>query len=201
MFKTKPRIFIRLNALTNQILLKRKHQTSHLVLKHHNIYELPSRFGLIFLMFALLIFILGSNYQNNLILLTAYLFISVFIIGILQSYLNLMNTEISFVGVEDGIEKTGYRLTCTAYNKNKTYNLDIYAGKSKTSIESIVEQKKVFVLNIQGHKRGKHKIDRLKMICPALSRRRFFRSACRNQPPDFPAVVRLLALRNRQAML
>ncbi|SFC04825.1 DUF58 domain-containing protein [Pseudoalteromonas denitrificans] len=154
----------KLNAFLNKLLLKRKHQSIDLTLKHHNIYVLPSKFGLIFLCFTFLIFLLGSNYQNNLILLTAYLLISIFTIGILQSYFNLINTQISFIGVEDGIEKTGYLLTFSVMNQNKTYSFVAESGNNITLVDTISSDKKLVELQIEGLKRGKHSIDRIKMV-------------------------------------
>jgi len=152
------------NKFINNILLKRKHNKSDLLLKHHNIYVLPSKFGLAFLCFNILIFILGSNYQNNLILLSAYLLISFFIISILQSYFNLMNTHITFVDVEDGIEKTGYALSFTLSNENQAHSLIIQAQQKYSLVDVITADKNVVKLQLTGLKRGKHKVSRIKIL-------------------------------------
>ena len=50
-------------------LLKNKHKTNEIELQHKTIYVLPSKLGGQFLLIALLNFVMGINYQNNLILL------------------------------------------------------------------------------------------------------------------------------------
>ena len=154
----------KLNQFINNTLLKRKHNKSNLVLKHHNIYVVPSKFGLSFLCFNILIFILGSNYQNNLILLSAYLLISFFIISILQSYFNLMNTQITFSSAEDGIEKTGYNLSFLISNSSMAYSLIIQSQNNETLIETIGKDQKNIKIQVTGLKRGKHKVARLKIL-------------------------------------
>jgi len=153
-----------ISQIFSRLLVKRKHSATDLILKHHNIYVVPSKFGLAFLCFNILIFVLGSNYQNNLVLLSAYLLISFFIISILQSYFNLMNTHISFLDVEDGIEKTGYSLSFLLSNPNQAYSLIIKATNDESLIDSISVDKKLVKLRVSGLKRGKHKVARIKIL-------------------------------------
>ncbi len=54
-----------------------------------NLYIFPTRTGFVFLLFIIVLWMLGSNYQNNLILIICYLMISVFIICIYHTHANL----------------------------------------------------------------------------------------------------------------
>jgi len=58
-------------------------------LGNRNIFILPSRFGLSYLILVFILFLLGTNYQNNVIILLSYLFASLFISAMLQSFFNL----------------------------------------------------------------------------------------------------------------
>jgi len=58
-------------------------------LSNRNIFILPSRFGISYLIFVFVLFLLGTNYQNNVIILLSYLFASLFISAMLQSFFNL----------------------------------------------------------------------------------------------------------------
>ena len=49
-------------------LLKNKHKKNSITLTHNTIYVLPSTLGVYFTIVALLNFVMGINYQNNLIL-------------------------------------------------------------------------------------------------------------------------------------
>jgi uncharacterized protein (DUF58 family) len=57
-------------------------------LNHHNIFILPAKFGLLFLALCVLLFLLGTNYQNNLMLLLCYFLLAIFLVNLLASYIN-----------------------------------------------------------------------------------------------------------------
>lgn len=84
-----PKLFKRLiqknveNWLTRRIPCKEEHQ-----LNSRNIMIYPTRFGLSYLAFVALVFLLGTNYQNNIILLLSYLLASLFISVMLHSFYN-----------------------------------------------------------------------------------------------------------------
>ncbi len=58
-------------------------------LNHRNIFILPSRAGVGFLVMALMLFLLGTNYQNNLVLVLAFLLLSLFNTALLLAFRNL----------------------------------------------------------------------------------------------------------------
>lgn len=70
-------------------LAKRLPPATEQTLSHRGIFILPSVFGIAWLMLTLLLYLLGTNYQNNLILGIALLLGSLFITCILYSYRNL----------------------------------------------------------------------------------------------------------------
>lgn len=53
------------------------------------IFILPSRYGCWFMLLMLLLYLLGTNYQNNLILLVMYLMLSLFLLSIVLTYQNM----------------------------------------------------------------------------------------------------------------
>ncbi|OKY24791.1 hypothetical protein [Thalassotalea sp. PP2-459] len=77
---------------------KRLPEHARHVLTHRTIYILPTGFGCCFLGFILLLFVLGTNYQNNLILFVSYLLSSAFIIAMLYSFHNLLGIVVSCQG-------------------------------------------------------------------------------------------------------
>lgn len=58
-------------------------------LTHKNLYVLPNLQGLLFLLVVAAIWVMGTNYQNNLILGLSYLLISLFVASIFHAYRNL----------------------------------------------------------------------------------------------------------------
>ncbi|WP_345335897.1 DUF58 domain-containing protein [Ferrimonas pelagia] len=59
------------------------------VLSHRNIFILPSKSGALFLGMTAVLFLLGTNYQNNLVLALAFLLFSLFNTSILMAFRNL----------------------------------------------------------------------------------------------------------------
>jgi len=56
---------------------------------------MPTRFGFSYLLFNILLFLLGTNYQNNIILLLSYLLASLFITVMLHSFYNFSQLTFS----------------------------------------------------------------------------------------------------------
>lgn len=73
-------------------------KTSYL-LAGRNLYIFPTALGFAFLGMVFILWLLGTNYQNNLILALSYLLVSIFVISILHTYANLAGVEIQFKGV------------------------------------------------------------------------------------------------------
>ncbi|PCH95287.1 MAG: hypothetical protein COB83_09075 [Gammaproteobacteria bacterium] len=64
-------------------------------LSSRNIFIIPTRFGFAYLLFDILLFLLGTNYQNNIILMLSYLLASLFISVMLHSFYNLSQLILS----------------------------------------------------------------------------------------------------------
>ncbi len=77
-------------------LLKNKHKKNSITLKHNTIYVLPSTLGVYFSVVASLNFVMGINYQNNLILFMAYLMFVIIIFALLLGYSNARGLTVSF---------------------------------------------------------------------------------------------------------
>lgn len=68
-------------------------------LKHHNLFILPSQFGVSLLLCVILLFLLGTNYQNNPILLLSYLLLSWGFGVMLLCFFNLNQASITLAKV------------------------------------------------------------------------------------------------------
>jgi len=78
----------RLERYWNKWLNKRIPAAIQHHLNHHNIFIFPAKFGLLFLSLCVLLFLLGTNYQNNLMLLLCYFLVAIFLVNLLASYIN-----------------------------------------------------------------------------------------------------------------
>lgn len=72
-----------------QWIVRRSPKANKVVLQHKSIYVLPTKHGLVFLVVILLLWLLGTNYQNNLILATAFLLVGLVLVSILHAFKNL----------------------------------------------------------------------------------------------------------------
>ena len=64
-------------------------------LSHGNLFILPSQFGLLYLLACALLFVIGTNYENNPILIICYLLLALFILSMYTCFLNLNGTQIA----------------------------------------------------------------------------------------------------------
>ncbi|WP_289030723.1 DUF58 domain-containing protein [uncultured Paraglaciecola sp.] len=72
----------------NKWLDKRIPTANQYQLNHKSIFIFPSKFGALFIGLCGLLFLLGTNYQNNLMLLLCYFLVSIFLVSLLASYIN-----------------------------------------------------------------------------------------------------------------
>lgn len=69
---------------------KRSPRADRVVLQHRTIYVFPSKQGAAFLVLIILIWILGTNYQNNLILGLSFFLTSLMLVSIIHAFKNLL---------------------------------------------------------------------------------------------------------------
>ena len=80
--------------LLQRWLNARSPANSQHTLNQKSIFIFPSRFGFVYLFVCIFLYTLGTNYQNNLILLLAFTLIGFFITSIIYSYSNLSGLTI-----------------------------------------------------------------------------------------------------------
>jgi uncharacterized protein (DUF58 family) len=78
-----------INKRFNKWLIKRMPATKEICLNSNNTFIFPSKTGLHFLISCFILFLLGTNYQNNLILFLVFFLCSFMITCLLFSYQNL----------------------------------------------------------------------------------------------------------------
>jgi uncharacterized protein (DUF58 family) len=74
---------------------RRSPRATQVVLRHKTIYVLPSKQGLGFLLVVLLIWVLGTNYQNNLILGFSFFLLSVMLVSMVHAFKNMLGLTLS----------------------------------------------------------------------------------------------------------
>ena len=153
-----------INARFMVFLNKRMPASSHQQLTNKNIFILPSFFGFIYLVSVFIIFLLGTNYQNNLILLVSYLFVSLFLTSMLYSFFNLSRLQFKFSSTVSAYAGESIVVPITINSKKPRYDLNFTFVNNKPCIKSLIDKGEC-VVNVPyvSVKRGLHNTGRLKI--------------------------------------
>ncbi len=148
----------------NRFLKKRMPAASHHRLSNRNIFILPSKFGVSYLFAILVIFLLGTNYQNNLILLASYLFASLFFTGMLYSFFNMSKVEFQLTSQVYGYANQYISVPLKVLTGKDRYDFSFVFKNNKTSHKAELPIGET-VVNIPFYsgKRGLHNTGRLKI--------------------------------------
>ncbi len=142
-------------------------------LTQRNVFIFPTKFGFAYLFFDLVLFLLATNYQNNLILLMSFLLGSLFITSMLNSFFNLSGLTISTLNKQE-------YLASTFVNQPKLFDFELQTRQVKIQLELMfldnqhVNQASVNVQQVSADKtivqvpfianqRGKHRLPRLRI--------------------------------------
>ncbi|MBL4629821.1 MAG: DUF58 domain-containing protein [Paraglaciecola sp.] len=130
-------------------LNKRIPAASRHQLNHHNIFIFPAKFGLLFLSLCVLLFLLGTNYQNNLMLLLCYFLLALFLVNLLASYINFARIELQLgkcpeVFVGDNVHiplwlnsnKDGHSLVSSRVNGLLHFNFQAIRSQSRKKTDT-----------------------------------------------------------------
>lgn len=126
-----------------------KPATSH-ILTQQRLYIFPTFRGLVFAGLILLLWLLGTNYQNNMVLALAFFMVSLFIVTILHTYANLSGLRIRFESATSAFAGDDVEFVFSLEGKNATVenlefrwqssgylvkNIDV--GKSEKTLVSV----------------------------------------------------------------
>ncbi len=163
-FTVKKSLIVFIQNRFNHWLKRRMPAKNSYVLTSKNIFIFPSFFGLTYLAFTTLIFLLGTNYQNNVIILLSYLLGSFFITAMLHSFYNLSGLEVSqhapIKGYAQQSLPVNINLTSTKMRFNLTLLFAEQASLFKTEILAGSTQVKLPYI---ATKRGIEKLGRVKI--------------------------------------
>ncbi|TMP30194.1 hypothetical protein CWB99_02960 [Pseudoalteromonas rubra] len=146
-------------------MIKRKHSAAQITLSHHNIYIVPSRQGAFFLCMVILNFILGSNYQNNLILGVAYIMLLILVLALIYGYLNLHGLTIQVLDIKNNFASKPVEVLIKLSAPHDCYSLDIASQEYDFSPSNNNYQQGATVSSLFLHpeQRGRYQLGRIKL--------------------------------------
>lgn len=135
-----------------------------------NLYIFPTRRGFLFLVFLTVLWLLGTNYQNNLILALTFLLVSIFIVSILHTFSNLAGLELTLKGAANAFvdEKVDFFLAVQNTSKRPSMGVrmrwqesEIYSELFDSDANSNLQIR----VGMLGERRGPIKPSRLLVEC------------------------------------
>lgn len=106
---------------------QRTPRAAKVTLNRKNIYTFPNSSGFLYLLVVLVIWLLGTNYQNNLILGLSYLMVSIFVVSILHGFANMSGVSVRFVSAKPAFagEPVSFVLELSTSHKQGCENLQL----------------------------------------------------------------------------
>lgn len=128
-----------------------------------NIFIFPSKFGIIYCLLCGLLFILGTNYRNNLMLLLSYFLLAMFLVNLLISYSNFARLKVQLGKVSSVFAQNDCPLplwlgdshcqNISELNCSGKIHFRFWKGEQHKSIEAETHSNPI-ILNLTTHQRG-----------------------------------------------
>lgn len=152
------------NRILDRWLSRRLPPQHQVVLNHRRLFILPTKSGLAFLLVIGLIWLLGTNYQNNLAILLAFWLLALFVVAIFFTYANLSGICLTkhkndnvFAG-DDAPVEVGF----AASGKRTRFGLMAFWVKHQAvQFHLVSQQTESILLYVPTQKRGKQRLGRL----------------------------------------
>jgi len=153
-----------INKRFNRWLKRRIPPASQHKLSNRNIFIMPSRFGFVYLIFVVLLFLLATNYQNNAIMLLSYLMASVFITTMMHSFFNLSGIALSADKKAAGYANTQIAFPIQISSPNKRVNLNFcFDDQQAFHLPQVIQGEQTVYVSCHYENRGIYSPGRLKI--------------------------------------
>ena len=133
-------------------------------LHHSTLFIFPSRFGALYLLMVLMLYLLGTNFQNNLILAMALLLLSLFVTCIWHCYRNLAGLTISALSTDPHFvgQSLRFAVQLTA-DERPRYAIQLSAEGSADELLPELQQQGTLGVTFHPQRRGWFKPARLRL--------------------------------------
>ena len=127
-----------------------------------NTFVMPTRFGWSIIGVTLCLFVLGTNYQNNVILAVSYLLVSIILLAIFHTYFFFIQHQLKLDTIEADFENRGLKLRGTIYSQGRYIGgeLKLKCARSlyRLKVTANTETDQVFEVKLPKFKRGIHEL-------------------------------------------
>ncbi|WAJ71414.1 DUF58 domain-containing protein [Catenovulum adriaticum] len=150
----------------NRWLKQRFPKNASQQLNKRNIFILPSRAGIAYLLITFAIFLLATNYENNLSLLLSYWLISVWIIILYLSYFNLSGLHCQAKAIQAVHAHDKIQLDIHLNSTKLRFDLN-WQDEAQTHIKQLKPNLQLLKLNWTAPSRGVWQLPRIKLFSQA----------------------------------
>jgi len=140
---------------------KRQSPQSEIRLSQRLLFVFPTAYGCWIVLLALLLYLFGTNYQNNLILICAYLLVSLFCFCILAAFFNLYGLVMKAGPALSGYAQQPLQLSLSLSQQHNCKMIEFSSQQFFTQDYPLLPQ----VLNLELHpnERGYYQLGRFKL--------------------------------------
>ncbi|MCH8538093.1 MAG: DUF58 domain-containing protein [Alkalimonas sp.] len=128
---------------------------------HSNLLVFPSRYGFWFVLLLILLYLLGTNYQNNLVLLLTYLLLSVFLLSIWLAWKNVSGLRVELTTDQSTFAGCPLELQLDCTSQQAVCALDFCCEQQVATFNGTSGQCQ---LPLTATKRGCHPLPRIQLI-------------------------------------
>lgn len=153
----------RVNKRFDLWLVRRMPAQLKRTLDNRSIFIFPSQLGFAYLFVMILVFLLGTNYQNNVIILLAYLLASLFITSMMASYYNFSGLSVSAKAQVKGHANQFLSIPLVVESKKPKFGLTFhYRNQPVTELPEVTQSSQI---NVQCYadERGIYPLGRIKI--------------------------------------
>ncbi len=136
-----PRAFF--NRLFERLLVRSIPPQQQVHLNRKNIFVFPTRVGFLYVLVACVVWLLGTNYQNNLVLFVAYFMFASCVVVIHHTFNNLTQLAVSFTKAPPVFAGEAAVFSFDLHNKKSRLSNSVYAHFRASDTSSTAEVKHI----------------------------------------------------------
>ncbi|GEM_PF-1369639 len=148
--------------LLYRFVVKKSASNEHAKFNIHNTFIMPTKFGWSLIGVTLCLFVLGTNYQNNVILAVCYLLVSILLLAIFHNYFFFTQHEIKLESVDADFENRNLKLRGTIFSQGRyaggELGLEYSREVFKIALSANANSPQTFQVKLPKYKRGIHKL-------------------------------------------
>jgi len=132
-------------------------------LSHNNLFIVPTRFGFGLLFCCMLLFVLGTNYQNNPILILCYLLLSWFLLSMYVCFFNLNQSVINMDKIGPSYVNDQFEVKINVNTKSSKAEWQLSIENKYIHSVASIEDEQTINFRLEADRRGYRQLPKIKL--------------------------------------